>query len=248
MNRSHLSDQELSGYLHHTLTDVDRESFDRHLALCGACSTRLRELRQFQESVRLTLGETLGEMELPSGVSFRQLDLPAGRRMRKPRALEWQTMVSGLSALVGLLLVMFSAYMIVRYQTFESQTVPLLGCFFLTVPLVSNYRRRDWLTSLPWISAILSAVLWVGVASVGLYEIYLVQLIVSRVVSQFSADAYLAVSLSSAAILVMSMIWIVLVIGNADYTLTHLGERRSWRLFGKTIAFQIFILLIPLLF
>lgn len=47
----HLRDEQLAGYVHHTLTDVQREELDRHLAACPACRARLADHEVLQRRV-----------------------------------------------------------------------------------------------------------------------------------------------------------------------------------------------------
>ncbi len=55
MMKNHLSNEQLIGYVHQTLTDAEREEIDRHLAECAQCRGILADHESVQRRIRYGL-------------------------------------------------------------------------------------------------------------------------------------------------------------------------------------------------
>ena len=121
------------------------------------------------------------------------------------------------------------------------------------------------------LSGVLTFALWAGTAVLGLYEIALVREMLFRIYiyvqssssglslgSQLlngrNEDFYLlrkdlwqALALGNWALIPLSLLWIVLVIGGGEYHYKRAGQRSSWKLFGWTIAAEVLVLILVLL-
>jgi hypothetical protein len=94
--------------------------------------------------------------------------------------------------------------------------------------------------------------LWLVTAVVGLIEIYIVREMLLRLAAriwgtQANRQAYgIAVSIGNGATFILAVLWIAVVIGGGEYHVKHLGKRKSWRLFARTIAVELAILILAL--
>ncbi len=77
---NHLSDQELNGYIHRTLSDVQRETMGRHLQQCDRCRARLQQGEQWRRHVTNDLDMTLCYARPSADMRFNQIQ---GRINRK---------------------------------------------------------------------------------------------------------------------------------------------------------------------
>jgi hypothetical protein len=94
MNR-HLNDKELSGYIHQTLTDAQRESMDRHLDACPRCREQVAEAKAVQRRIHYGLTADLRQVH-PTKMQFRQIapNLLRKRRWARVRFYSMQTLSS----------------------------------------------------------------------------------------------------------------------------------------------------------
>jgi anti-sigma factor RsiW len=80
---SHLSDEQLIGYSHATLTDAEREAMDSHLADCPDCRARLDEHEGLQRHIRHNLLADLRTARPPAGLTFSAI----APRLKRPKSL-----------------------------------------------------------------------------------------------------------------------------------------------------------------
>jgi len=92
-------------------------------------------------------------------------------------------------------------------------------------------------------------ILWLATAAVGLWEIALIQDIALSLYAILAADPthadyWLSVTLGNWLVFILALGWIFVFIGSAEYHRSHVGRPGSWKLFGWTIAVEIFILIL----
>jgi hypothetical protein len=99
----------------------------------------------------------------------------------------------------------------------------------------------------------LAAALWVFTSVLGFLEILTVRVIALRVYSHFAVtygfygrQVFAARGLSSAAVVITGIACIGVAIGCGEYHLKHFAQPESWRLFTRTIAVELAILVLPL--
>ena len=94
MNR-HLNDKELSGYIHQTLTDAQRESMNLHLDTCPHCRERVSEAKLVQRRIHFGLSAELRQTK-SANLQFGQIasKLPKRRRWATARFYSMQTLSS----------------------------------------------------------------------------------------------------------------------------------------------------------
>ena len=97
----------------------------------------------------------------------------------------------------------------------------------------------------------LTLVLWAFTSVVSFLEILTVRTIVIRVYAHFAmtygfyAREYMgAQALGIVALLVMSIVCIGVAIGCGEYHLKHFGQPQSWKLFSRTIAAEVAVLVL----
>ncbi len=103
MMNTHLSKEQFNSYIHHTLTDTQRETMDQHLATCPRCRGRLADHEALQRRVRHSLLADLRLVRPSSRLTYAAIE----PRLRKPRKLAWiqsHQLFSGAAALVTLAL------------------------------------------------------------------------------------------------------------------------------------------------
>ena len=71
MNR-HLTDKELNGYLHQTLTDAQRENMDLHLDACSRCREQIAAAKSAQRRIHYALMDELRQTR-PANMRFSQI-------------------------------------------------------------------------------------------------------------------------------------------------------------------------------
>jgi hypothetical protein len=103
MMNTHLSEEQLTSYVHQALTDAQRETMDQHLATCPHCRGRLADHEALQRRVRHSLLADLRAVRPSPRMTYAAIE----PRLRKPRKLAWiqpQQFFSGAAALVTLAL------------------------------------------------------------------------------------------------------------------------------------------------
>jgi hypothetical protein len=102
-------------------------------------------------------------------------------------------------------------------------------------------------------SGVLALVLWIATAALGLVEIWVVREMVLRIYVRFLSDAPIAErhywgghAIGNAVAMIMAVLWIAVAIGGGEYHARHTGEPESWRLFARTLAVELAILVLAL--
>ena len=95
-------------------------------------------------------------------------------------------------------------------------------------------------------ASVLALILWIATAAVGLWEIVIVRGMLLRIYARFWSDYWPAVNLGNWAVFILGAMWLVLVVGGGEYHYRRVGRRESWRLFGRTIAVEVAILILAL--
>ena len=93
---------------------------------------------------------------------------------------------------------------------------------------------------------LLAVFLWAFTAILGLMEFSVVRGMVLRIYATFWRVDLVAPALSAFTIMFLAIIWIGFVIGGAEYHSRNFGTPKSWKLFARTIAAEVSILLLAL--
>jgi hypothetical protein len=257
----HLGDEQLIGYGHATLTDAEREAMDSHLADCPDCRARLAEHEGLQRHIRHGLLADLRTAQPSVGMTFSAI----APGLKRPNSFVrlWQRSgqlvpsVTALAALTGLVVALIGLIKGVSQPAAgitQAHAIPLptVACFLFAVPVIGNYYESRTVPSRLIRSGVVAFILWVGTAIVGLYEIFLVRETLFRIYARISfsglkRDYWRALALGNWALIPLALVWIALVVGGGEYHYRRVGQRSSWKLFGWTIAAELFVLILPLL-
>lgn len=252
--RDHITDEQMIGYIHHTLTDAQREAFDQHLSACPACRARLDGRQATADRLRNDLRGELQAVAPPPTMTFDAI----APRLKRRRFGAWlrlsPQLLPGLATVAGLVLVLLTWALSVQTLAWPRLTIdapidapyPALACLLFAVPVAANYKEQSLLQRRSLIGP-LAFLLWLGTAAIGLYEIFVVREIFFQLFARFSQDYWLAVALGAWGVMVLAAVWIAAFVGGGEYHYRHLGTRASWRLFGWTIGIELTILLVAFL-
>ena len=263
MIMDHVNEEQLIGYVHRTLTDAEREALDAHLVNCQGCRTRLAAHQARQRQIHQELGANIRAARPLSTMSFAQIE---PRLRSKNRWVQtWRAAFDGLTTLAaptGLAVAVVGVWGLEPYWSAETAPAPanpflLLAGLFLGLAVVSQYRHRS-LPPRTLLTAPLTFILWLGTAVIGLYNLIIIRdLIIIGYANYVIKPGSLAgpgtnaywrsVTVGNFSLLLLAMLWIAVIVGLGEYHFKHIGQRSSWKLFAWTVAVQLTILILPLL-
>jgi len=258
---AHLNEELLNSYSHYTLTDAQREAMDQHLASCPECRARLDTHQSHQQHIHYELDAELKAIHPPTTMAFRaiapQLKPPSRLSKGWQRAGHYLPLAAALSgltiAVVGLISSARPPTTLLKAQV--SPLPPAVACLLMAVPVMTmiNDRKRHYVQPRYILSCILAFILWLGTAVVGLYTMVVIREFIIRIYAYVWSGAarhgqayWQALAIGNWAIYALSLVWIALVVGGGEYHYKHMGQRKSWKLFGWTIAVEACILILPL--
>jgi len=96
-------------------------------------------------------------------------------------------------------------------------------------------------------------ILWVCTMAIGVYEISVLQDLVLQFYSWFASQDGLqlqrygrsywsSVTIGTATVMIVTLLLVIFMIATGEYHYRHYGTKRSWRLFGWTLAIESAIL------
>lgn len=254
---SHLSDDHLIGYVHHTLTDAQREAMNQHLAACPHCRARLAEHEALQRHIHHSLLADLRVAQPSPGMTFSAM----ARRLKRPKrfARLWQrrgqlfSAATALAALAGLVIALGGLVQGIGQPAVNLKAMPAgpltpVACFLFAIPAISAYYESRIVPLRVIVSSVFAFILWVGTAVVGLQVMVVVRNMIIWILDNVLGDFWSAIGLSNWTLIPLGIMWIALVIGGGEYHYRKLGQRQSWRLFGWTIAVELLIVILPYIF
>lgn len=248
MKEKHLTPHEIDAYLHRTLTDAERESHNRHLAECADCRAVLAQAQAFSAEVKTSLDDTLNIVQPSGGIAFAQVLPRLQINTQTARTLRAHWALSGVSTAAGILLL---AAAFLRGSHADTGTaLPLLASGLFALPFFSRLavERKQRVQPKRLFNTALAAALSLGVALLGLYEIFMMQQWILRLVGFWGGNYWLGVTLADFSVLGLACVWIVAIIGNLDYQLTHAGQPRAWKILRLMLLAEALIALLPLMF
>ena len=131
----HLNDKELSGYIHQTLTDAQRESMNRHLDACPRCREQVAEAKAVQRRIHHGLAADLRQIR-PANIHFSQI-APQLQRRRRWARLRFYSMhtLSSLALLAAVLAITTLIISIIQSSEWRPTS---------SVPPLSNVLDQEW--------------------------------------------------------------------------------------------------------
>jgi outer membrane protein assembly factor BamB len=100
---NHLSEKQLIGYIHQTLTDAEREEIDQHLAECAQCRAHLDDHESLQRRIQYELATNLRKASASSRKSFAAI----APRLKRGRRLATMQIAAERLSVVGALVAIF---------------------------------------------------------------------------------------------------------------------------------------------
>jgi len=101
------------------------------------------------------------------------------------------------------------------------------------------------------LTALLTFVLWLATAAVGMYEIAVAREILIGLFARFSnvsqagyeafKQEQLAGALGIGLIMFLAVVWIAIFLGGAEYLYRHFGQPRAWRFLAWVIVVEVVI-------
>ncbi len=252
---NHLSDDELIGNIHRTLTDAQRESMERHLTACPQCRARRGDHEAMQQRIHHSLLADIRGVQPSSEMSFAAITPRLkGDKYGAFRQLSSQlfpiTVAS--AALIGLAIALVDLpesiiRLFAKPEPATAGSLSALACVFFSFATIGNYHESRFNQLRSNMYSLLAFVIWLGTAVVGLQVIAVVREALSWIVFLVSGKTRLAFALGTWALIPLGLIWIAVVIGGAEYQYRRGVQRISWKLFAWIIAVELSILIFALL-
>ncbi len=79
---THLTEREINGYIHHTLTDAQRETMNRHMQDCPDCRVQVQAAEHLRRQMAYDLAEEIRHSRPSAQMGFRQIRPELNRRRR----------------------------------------------------------------------------------------------------------------------------------------------------------------------
>jgi len=252
---NHLSDDELIGNIHRTLTDAQRESMEGHLAACPQCRARLSDHEATQRRIRHSLLADMRGVQPSPEMSFTAIaPRVKGDKYRAFRQLSGQLfpIAAASAALIGLAIALVELpesiiRLFAKPEPATASSLSALACVFFSFVTVGNYHESRFNQLRSSLYSLLAFIIWLGTAVVGLQVIAIVREALSWLVFLVSGKQRLAFALGNWALIPLGLIWIAVVIGGAEYQYRRGVQRISWKLFAWIIAVELSILIFALL-
>ena len=249
---SHLDQESLTGYIYRTLDDAERESIDEHLLHCPTCRGRLAEGERRQRQISNELSAAVNIAAIPKQMSFAKI----APRLRPRRILRipWRGLAFSPSlafTLIGLTLALAGLWQVIGHGTAATTphigAFPPLACFFFMLASVEEYDKAAFSVRPRFVVIVLATViLWLGTAIIGVFNILVLRdLAIAAAVALGGGAAEALPAVMMAMYFGGVTLYILAVIGGAEYHLKNMGQPRSWKLFSITLLGQLFILILP---
>lgn len=241
MKNRHLTPQEINAHIHNTTTDADREGMDQHLHHCPLCRAQLQAEQTLKASIAGAIQRQVEAIQPPQSMDFAAI-----AENLEPRSpyLSLQHKVSGVSIIAGILLLILSFMQ--SSGNFSGNSLPFLAYACFTLPIYTVSTSRNYNSKQIGI-ILLSILLCLGIALLGLYEIYLIQQMSFRLTYFLSNDHWVSSAVSSFSLTLAACGWVIAVIGNLDFQIAHRSDKNAWRLLRLTLLVEGVILLLPLI-
>ncbi len=251
----HLSDEQLIGYVHYTLSDAERETMDAHLKRCPDCRARMVEYEGIQRRIRYDLVADIRTVSPPSSMRFAAIAPRLERRAWREGMWgvpgQFLPGATALAALAGMAVALISLFQSAGFRVSSStvlasqSALPFVACGCFAVAVMGNYKGDTIFQPRLILARVLAFVLWIGTAIVGLQAFAVVVDVVMWLL--FTRISPRAAPMGLWTLIPLGILWIAMVVGGGEYHYRNVGQPKSWRLFGWTIAIELLILVLPFL-
>lgn len=252
MTNHHIGDENLIGYVYRTLNDAEREIIDDHLIDCQICRARLDEYEARQRQVDYELRAAINAAAPSRKMNFAAI---SPRLQRNRIQIIWPRISAAVPVPIAIIGLLFSLYGF--WQIFSSlslSTMPrqpgalsTLACFCLMFVSMDQFDRSYSIRPRFIITVLLTFILWLGTAVIGLLNIIVVRDLVLMTCIASGASPAGAGATTILAMIVSAVLYIGAVIGGAEFHYRRIGQPSSWKLFSWTIVIQLLIMILPYL-
>ncbi|MFQ5616848.1 MAG: anti-sigma factor family protein [Anaerolineales bacterium] len=247
----HVNDENLIGYVYRTLGDAEREVIDAHLVSCQVCRARLTAHETRQRQIDLEMRATINGVSPPRQMTFSAI-APRLQRRRFLDRLRPQLALAApvAAAFAGLFLSLSGLWQVVvpflgASASRSSGALPTLACFCFMFVSVEQFDRAFVIRSRFLVAAMLTFILWLGTAIIGLLNILIIRdLVLAGYVAVGGSDT--GASIATIMVMIISvLVYITVVIGGAEYHYKRIDQPSSWKFFTWTIIIQLLIMILP---
>lgn len=133
----HLTDQDLNGYIHQTLTDAQRETMDQHLDGCPPCRVRLDAAKQVHRDIYYGLHDELRQQRPSRDLNFAAIK-PGLNKTRRRATVQFHSLRLLANAGIAAVVLLFGVF---AYSLLQTDT--LLGSL-VGEPLQPLFPENDW--------------------------------------------------------------------------------------------------------
>jgi hypothetical protein len=95
-----------------------------------------------------------------------------------------------------------------------------------------------------WVTGVVVFLLWLATAALGLVVVGLSREIAWGIYATFSTDAALMGVLGQGILVFMAILWLIYVIGSAEYHWKHAGKQNSWNVLIWAVALELLFLIL----
>ena len=253
MITKHITTENLTGYIHQTLDDAQREEIDAHLVECPSCRASVAQQEIQYRQISNELVSILNFTTPSPQMNFSAIAPRLHRHISQNILLDRAIFVPMTLALTGFVFALFGLWRAIGNQAFTSPAQPLgvfppLACFFLVLASVqqsdSSYSPRWSRRAITWIIVL---ILWLGSAFIGLLDIIALSDLAIIVVIAMGGQKATAEPVAMTAVLLGALLYVGFIIGGAEFHYRNVGQARSWKLLSITLLIQLFILILPYL-
>ena len=254
MIKKHLSQNDVTGYIYHSLGDAQREIMDMHLLDCQICRANLSEQELRQRKISNELSAVLKAAAPPAQMNFAAISPQIQTRYNDlnlwPRLT---TIAPPAFALIGLILAILGLWKVFDGNTIyllPSQSLgayPTMASFFLILASVGQFDRAPLGQARFYITVALTLTLWLGSILIGLLDLIVMRDLAIISVVALGGSPSDAAPIAIMTVMLGAIILIGVIFGSGEYHYRNIGQPGSWKLFTITILGQLFILMIPYL-
>lgn len=98
-----------------------------------------------------------------------------------------------------------------------------------------------------WPLTVLGVIVWLALATFGLYDIYLGRQIVVKLVVTLTNELPSATLVGNIVVLILALVWLWYVIVGGEVNLKRIQQRKGWIWFGAGAVVELLILILYLL-
>ncbi len=93
----------------------------------------------------------------------------------------------------------------------------------------------------PIVVGIAALILYLATLALGLLDIYFAREIVWAIYARFSTSTGPALLIGNGVVVILALVYLVFVVLSGEYHRNKVGQVDSWKLFGQTLAVELFI-------